>query len=49
MKPYSAHSNTEFQECDNLEEAIDIAMSMSAHFGSSYVINNETNEVVEEF
>jgi hypothetical protein len=49
MKPYSAHSNTEFQECDDLEEAIEIAKSMSAHFGNSYVIDNETNQVVEEF
>jgi hypothetical protein len=49
MKRYSAHSNTEFQECDSLEEAIDIAMSMAVHFGSSYVIDNETNKVVEEF
>jgi hypothetical protein len=49
MKRYSAHSHTEFQESDTLEEAIEIAKSMSAHFGNSYVIDNETNQVVEEF
>ncbi len=49
MKRYSAHSNTEFQETDDLNEAIDIAISMAEHFGNGYVIDNQTNKVVEEF
>lgn len=49
MKKYSAHSHTEFVETDDLEEAKNIAMSMSEHFGSSYVIDNETNEIVETY
>jgi hypothetical protein len=49
MKRFSAHSHTEFQEADTLEEAIDIAKSMAAHFGNGYVIDNETNKIVEEF
>lgn len=49
MKRYSAHSHSEFYETDSLEEAKDVATSMAEHFGSSYVIDNETNQVVEEF
>lgn len=49
MKRYSAHSHTEFQETDDLEEAKDIAMSMAEHFGSGYVIDNTNNQIVEEF
>lgn len=49
MKHYSAHSHTEFFETDDLNEAKDIAMSMAEHFGSSYVIDNITNKVVEEY
>jgi hypothetical protein len=49
MKRYSAHSHTEFQETEDLEEAMDIAMSMAEHFGSAYVIDNETNNVIEEY
>lgn len=47
MKRYSAHSNTEFQETNSLEEAKEIAMSMSEHFGNGYVVDNQTNKVVE--
>jgi hypothetical protein len=49
MKRYSSHSHTEFFETDDLEEAKDIAMSMAAHFGSAYVIDNTNNQVVEEY
>jgi hypothetical protein len=49
MKRYSAHSHTEFQETDSLDEAKDIAMSMAEHFGSAYVIDNTNNQIVEEF
>lgn len=49
MKRYSAHSHTEFYEADTLKEAIDVAKSMAQHFGNSYVVDNETNQVVEEF
>lgn len=49
MKRYSAHSHTEFQETDSLEEAKDIAMSMAEYFGSAYVIDNTNNQIVEEY
>jgi hypothetical protein len=49
MKRYSSHSHTEFFETDSLEEAKDIAMSMAEHFGNGYIIDNETNEIVEEY
>jgi hypothetical protein len=49
MKSYSAHSDTEFYETDNLKEAIEVAQSMAEHFGSSYIINNQTNEIIERF
>lgn len=49
MKLYSAHSDTEFYESDNLKEAIEVAQSMAEQLGSSYVVNNQTNEIIERF
>ena len=49
MKKYSAHSHTESSETDDLEEAKDIAMSMSVHFGIGYVVDNDTKKVIEEY
>jgi hypothetical protein len=49
MKKYSAHSGTEFHETDSLEEAKEVAQSMSEHFGSSYVVDNKTNEILEKY
>ena len=46
---YSAHSHTEYYETDNLKEAQEVAQSMAEHFGSAYVINNETKEIITEY
>lgn len=48
-KKYSVHSHTEFVESNDLEEARDIAMSMAQVFGSSYIIDSETDKVLEKF
>ena len=49
MKKYSVHSNTEFYETDDLEVAEEVAHSMAEAFGSSYIIENATNKVVDQF
>jgi hypothetical protein len=49
MKNFSAHSDTEFYETDVLQEAIEVAQSMAEHFGSSYVINNQTKQIIEKY
>jgi hypothetical protein len=46
-KKYSIHSHTEFTYSDDLEEARDICRSMVEVFGSGYIVETETNEVVE--
>ena len=48
-KPYSAHSGTEYQDCDSLQEAISIAQSMCENLGTSYVVDNETHKIVEVY
>lgn len=49
MKKYSVHSNTENYETDDLKDATEVAHSMAEVFGSSYIIENETNKVVDQF
>jgi hypothetical protein len=46
---YSIHSHTEFVETDDLKEAEEIAQSMAESFGSSYIIDNTTNKVINEY
>lgn len=49
MKKYSVHSNTEHYETDDLKDATEVAQSMAEVFGSSYIIENATNKVVDQF
>lgn len=49
MKKYSVHSNTEHYETDDLKDATEVAHSMAETFGSSYIIENSTNKVVDQF
>jgi hypothetical protein len=49
MKKYSVHSNTEHYDTDDLKDATEVAHSMAEIFGSSYIIENETNTVVDRF
>lgn len=49
MKKYSVHSHTESHETDDLNEAIEIAQSMAEYFGSSYVVENASNQVIDTF
>jgi len=49
MKTYSVHSNTESYETDDLKDATEVAHSMAEAFGGSYIIENATNKVVDQF
>jgi hypothetical protein len=46
---YSVHSHTEYLVVDTIKEAEEIAQSMAEAFGSAYIINEETNEVIDEY
>lgn len=48
-KLYSVHSSTEYQDCDTLEEAQSIAESMCIELGRSYIVNNQTEEVIQVY
>jgi hypothetical protein len=48
-KPYSAHSGTEYEDCDTLEEAESIAQSMCLHFKESYIVDNNKNVVIKVY
>ena len=49
MKTYSVHSHTEQFHTDDLEEAITVATSMAEHFGSSYIVENATNNIIDRY
>jgi len=46
---YSVHSDTEHEDFENLDEARDVAYSMAMDLGSSYIVDNRTNSVVEQY
>lgn len=46
---YSVHSDTEHESFDDLDEARDVAWSMAEEFGSSYIVDNRTNDVIERY
>lgn len=46
---YSVHAHTEYVEVETLKEAEEIAQSMAEVFGSAYIINEDTNEVINEY
>lgn len=46
---YSVHSHTEFIIVETLQEAEEIAQSMAEALGSAYIINEDTNEVINEY
>lgn len=48
-KKYLIQTNVDSAETDDLDEAKDIAISMADHFGSSYIIDTETNQVIEKY
>lgn len=46
---YSVHSDTEHEDFDDLDEARDVAYSMAMDLGSSYIVDNRTNDVIERY
>jgi hypothetical protein len=48
-KKYSVQSSIDSTETDDINEAKDIAVSMAYHFGSSCIIDTETNQVIERY
>lgn len=46
---YSVHSGTEHENFDDLDEARDVAWSMAEEFGSAYIVDNRTNDVIERY
>lgn len=49
QKRYSAHSHTEHEDFDTMDEALSVATSMAEVFGSSYIIDNITGKVIETY
>jgi hypothetical protein len=46
---YSVHSDTEHEDFEDLDEARDVAYSMAEEFGSAYIVDNRTNDVIEQY
>jgi hypothetical protein len=46
---YSVHSDTEHESFNNLDEARDVAYSMAEEFGSAYIVDERTNQVIEHY
>jgi hypothetical protein len=46
---YSVHSDTEHESFNDLDEARDVAYSMVEEFGSAYIVDNRTNDVIERY
>ena len=46
---YSVHSATEHESFNNLDEARDVAYSMAEEFGSAYIVDERTNQVIEHY
>lgn len=49
QKRYSAHAHTEHEEFDTLDEALSVATSMAEVFGTSYIVDNLTGNVIETY
>lgn len=49
MKQYTVKSSTEVFETDSLEEATSIMESMAQHFSYACVIDNTTNDIIDEY
>jgi len=46
---YSVHSDTEHETFNDLDEARDVAYSMAEEFGSAYIVDERTNQVIEHY
>jgi hypothetical protein len=49
QKRYSAHAHTEHEDFDTLDEALSVATSMAEVFGTSYIVDNLTGNVIETY
>ena len=49
MKKYSVTTGAESYDTDSLEEAKSVLESMSLLSGNAVIINNETEEIIDEY